>query len=110
VGHTTKNEKRSHFRKEMARPMEFAAPDGTRHRGLCNNFSLGGVHVEATEPAPFGSRVTIFIHVEGIAEKTVVTGVVRWMNPSTMGVQFDLFGTRTTPALIQMLADRAGET
>jgi hypothetical protein len=102
VRHPVK-EKRVHSRQSVAREVEFALSNGVRRAGLCRNLSLGGAQIETTEPAPFGSRVTVYLHLEGIDGEAMLGATVRWSKENAMGLQFDLQGVRVTHALLETL-------
>jgi len=98
-------ESRRNARRQVNQPIEFALADGERRPGICRNISLGGLHVDAAEPARFGTGVTIFIDLPGIEGTTALPGIVRWTQPGCMGVQLGLFGARVTHAIIRVLTD-----
>ena len=85
--------------------MEFNVADGPRQAGLCRDFSLGGVHVDTTTPAPFGANITVYLRLKGAPSVSALPGIVRWVKPGSMGVQFGLLGARETYAITEMLAD-----
>lgn len=98
-------EKRRHFRKSIRLELEFTAPDGTRRAGVTHDVSLGGLHIETDEPAPFGATITIYLSgVKGLSPTAALPAVVRWLKPREMGVQFGLLGARETYALTELLA------
>jgi hypothetical protein len=98
-------EKRRHFRKHVSLDVEFNVAEGPRQPGVCRDFSLGGVHVDTTSPAPFGANVTIYLRLKGASAVSALPGIVRWVKPGSMGVQFGLLGARETYAITEMLAD-----
>jgi len=59
--------------------------------------------VETTKPAPFGSNVTVYLQLTGLAGPSALPGVVRWTKGNSMGVQFGLLGARETYAITEML-------
>jgi hypothetical protein len=85
---------------------EFSLGDGARQSGVCRNLSLGGAAIQTAEPAPFGSRVTVYMELDGIDGETPLGGTVRWSKPGVMGVQWDSFGVRVTHALLRTAARR----
>jgi len=95
---------RLHFRKGVNLAIEFTLGGTPRRSGVCKNLGLGGLQIETSEPAPFGSRVIVFIELEGIEGETELPGIVRWTRPNRIGVQLDLYGARVTYALLRMLA------
>jgi type IV pilus assembly protein PilZ len=98
-------EKRRHFRKRVSLDVEFNVAEGPRQSGLCRDFSLGGVHIDTTAPAPFGANVTVYLRLKGASSVSALPGIVRWVKPSSMGVQFGLLGARETYAITEMLAE-----
>jgi hypothetical protein len=98
-------ESRRYARKQIDQPVEFAVDGGERLAGICRNISLGGLHIDAAEPAPFGASITIFIELPGLDETASLPGVVRWTVPGGMGVQLGLFGAQVTHALIRLVSD-----
>jgi hypothetical protein len=98
-------ESRRYARRQIDQPVEFALAGGERQPGVCRNISLGGLHVDAGEPAPFGASVTIFIDLPGLEETATLPGVVRWTQSGAMGVQLGLFGAQVTHAIIRLLSE-----
>jgi len=97
-------EKRSHYRKVVELPVEFSVVgEPERLVGVCRNLSLGGVHIETETPAPFGAHITVHLHLAGLGPEGL-PGIVRWVKPQQMGVQFGLLGARETYALTKALA------
>src|SRR5258708_10410309 len=97
------SESRRSARTRIDQPVEFALADDDRRPGICRNISLGGLHVDTTDPAPFGASITIFIHLPGIEGMTALPGVVRWTQPNRMRGQLGLFRARFTNASIPVL-------
>jgi len=64
------------------------------------------MHVQTTQPAPFGANVTIYIQLKGTQSESALPGIVRWIKADEMGVQFGLLGARETYAITEMLAER----
>jgi len=63
------------------------------------------VHIETTEPAPFGGKVTVYLRLNGASGATALPGIVRWVKAGQMGVQFGLLGARETYAITEMLSE-----
>jgi PilZ domain len=97
------SEQRRHFRKPVDYAIEFSHDQGVRSPGICRDFSLGGMAIEATHAAPFGAKVTVYLQLAGIQGVSALPGVVRWTKGNTMGVQFGLLGARETYAITEML-------
>ena len=98
-------EQRRHFRKSTTYAVEFGVSAGPRQKGICRDLSLGGMHVQTTQPAPFGANVTIYIQLKDAQTISELPGIVRWVKDDEMGVQFGLLGARETYALTEMLAE-----
>ena len=98
------HENRRHFRKQVNLDVEFNVGEGPRQSGIARDFSFGGVHVDTTTPAPFGANVTLYLRLKGTSTVTALPGIVRWVKPASMGVQFGLLGARETYALSELLA------
>ena len=101
-------EKRRHFRKSATFAVEFSVAhpgQGARETGVCRDFSLGGMNIRTTKPAPFGANVTVYMPLKGTQGLGSVPGIVRWIKAGEMGVQFGLLGARETYALTEMLAE-----
>jgi type IV pilus assembly protein PilZ len=97
-------EQRRHFRKPTDLALEFSVSDGPRKPGVCRDFSLGGMHIDATETAPFGANVTIYVTLADARSPSALPGIVRWVKEGAMGIQFGLLGARETYAITEMLA------
>jgi hypothetical protein len=96
-------EQRRTARTRVRHEIEFAV-GGKRSIGICRNLSLGGTAIQTTEPAPFGSRVTVFLELDGMDDEVCVEGTVRWSKPGVMGVQWDSLGARVTHAILRAAA------
>jgi type IV pilus assembly protein PilZ len=97
-------EKRRHYRKRASSALEFQIGDGPRQPGVCRDFSLGGVNIQADVVAPFGAKVTIYWRLTGLPSTSTLPGLVRWVKPGSLGVQFGSLGARETYAITEMLA------
>jgi type IV pilus assembly protein PilZ len=98
-------EQRRHFRKSANFAVEFSVAEGARQKGVCRDFSLGGMHIQSTSPAPFGANVTIYMRLKGSQTASALPGIVRWVKADEMGIQFGLIGARETYALTEMLSE-----
>jgi type IV pilus assembly protein PilZ len=99
-------EKRRHFRKPISCAVEFAVAESPRQKGVCRDLSLGGMHVQTLDPAPFGANVTVYLQLKGTDAPIALPGIVRWVKADEMGIQFGLLGARETYALTETLAER----
>jgi len=99
-------EQRANPRTRLRHAVQFSVVEGGRHSGVCRNLSLGGAAIQTAEPAPFASRVTVYMELDGIDGETPLGGTVRWSKPGVMGVQWDSFGVRVTHALLRTATRR----
>ena len=97
-------ENRKHPRKEVHPPIAYKIDDSSpRLEAVCHDVSLGGMFIETSSPAAFGSVITVYLTLPGLKSETAVQATVRWTKPTGMGVQFGVMGARETFALTQML-------
>jgi hypothetical protein len=97
-------EKRRHFRKRISSALEFQVGDGPKLPGVCHDLSLGGMHIQAQATAPFGAPVTVYFQFKGTSGPSALPGLVRWVKPGAIGVQFGSLGARETYAITELLA------
>jgi type IV pilus assembly protein PilZ len=96
-------EQRRHTRSPMNQQITFVQKGATEAReGLATDISLGGMFIQTTNPAPFNAEVTVRTRLPGSADEHVLPGVVRWMRPDGMGVQFGLLGARETHLITEI--------
>lgn len=96
-------ESRLHPRKQVHPPVAFQLQGGPRVDAVCSDLSLGGMFIETPSPAPFGTRMTVFLTLPGLKSEVSVDAIVRWTKPTGMGVQFGTMGARETYALTKLL-------
>ncbi|MCA9583877.1 MAG: PilZ domain-containing protein [Myxococcales bacterium] len=70
--------------------------------GVAKDISLGGMSIETSTPAKFGSEVTVRVTLPTAKGEMALPGVVRWVRGGGMGVQFGLLGAVETHAITQM--------
>jgi type IV pilus assembly protein PilZ len=63
------------------------------------------MHIDTSEPAPFGANVTVYFQLTGRPGLSALPGIVRWVKAGAMGVQFGLLGAHDTYAISEMLAE-----
>jgi hypothetical protein len=97
-------EKRRHYRKRVSLALEFQIGEGPTQPGVCRDFSLGGMQIQTEAKAPFGARVTVHWRLAALPSAITLPGVVRWIQPGSIGVQFGSLGARETYAITEMLA------
>jgi len=102
-------EKRRHARATIDLPVLFAAKGtGSRGQGIGKDISIGGMFIETSEAATFGSEVVVRVRLRtasGTDQDFDLPGVVRWVRSGGMGVQFGLLGALETHAITEMSKD-----
>jgi type IV pilus assembly protein PilZ len=99
-------ENRQHPRKIIETDVAFQAAGGLRIAARCRDVSLGGMFIETASALAYGARVRVFVQLPGLKGESAIDAVVRWSNPSGMGVQFGVMGARETHALTLLLAGK----
>lgn len=102
-------EKRTAARSSIHVSLEFVRKDSQEKlSGVGTDISVGGMFVETSTPAAFGSSIVVRARFPGHKEEMVLPAIVRWTSPVGMGVQFGLLGVRETHAITEIV--RAGTT
>jgi Tfp pilus assembly protein PilZ len=70
--------------------------------GLVKDISVGGMFIETTAPAAFGSDVVVHVTLPGANDPLALPGVVRWVRDGGMGVQFGLLGAKETHIITEI--------
>jgi type IV pilus assembly protein PilZ len=97
-------EQRRFARAPMQQPLVFKRKgDDTPSRGIGKDISVGGMYIETTTPAPFGAEVVVVTALSGQRGELSLPGVVRWLKPGGMGVQFSLLGARETHVITELV-------
>ena len=68
------------------------------------NLSVGGMFIETTAPAPYGTSVVVEVSLPGLTEPSSIPSTVRWTSPQGMGIQFGVMGARETHGLLQIMS------
>jgi hypothetical protein len=97
-------ENRRHPRTRIASPVVFQVAEGPRIDAVFTDVSLGGMYIETATPLPYGTAVRVSLRLPGMKQETRIEAIVRWAEPSGMGVQFGVMGARETYALTALLA------
>ena len=99
-------EPRRHARATIDLPVLFAVKGADSHgQGIGKDISIGGMFIETTEAATFGSEVVVRVRLRtpsGTDQDFDLPGVVRWVRSGGMGVQFGLLGALETHAITEM--------
>lgn len=101
------NEKRSHPRVPLGKPLTCQRPGGESFSGTAKDISIGGMFVETEQRVAFGDELSIVVHVPSAKQDLVLPAIVRWLAPGGFGVQFGLLGARETHAISQLFTSRA---
>jgi type IV pilus assembly protein PilZ len=59
--------------------------------------------IETPTALPFGTKIVVMIRLPGLHQEAKVESIVRWTQPTGMGVQFGPMGARETHALTELL-------
>ena len=102
-------EQRRHARVPLERPASFSVKGehGARE-GVARDIAVGGMFIETTTPAPFGSNVIVHVELPGQDGPVSLPGVVRWVRDGGMGVQFGLLGAVETHIITEITRAHAG--
>ncbi|MBK8213850.1 MAG: PilZ domain-containing protein [Myxococcales bacterium] len=96
-------EQRRHNRAELDVPLTFVVKGKTEsYDGRARDVSVGGMFIETTTPAPFGSEVVISVRLPGGGEMSQLPARVRWGRGGGMGVQFGLLGAKETHLITEL--------
>jgi hypothetical protein len=73
-------------------------------RGVGKDIAVGGMFIVTALPLPpFGAEVTVITRLPGGgATEFRLPGVIRWMRPDGMGVQFGMLGARETHLITEV--------
>ena len=96
-------DKRVHPRVNLETEVSCERRDAAPFTGMAKDISIGGMFIDSTELLPFGTEVTIALHVPGTKAELRLPGIVRWAKPTGFGVQFGSLGARETHAISQLL-------
>ena len=96
-------EQRRHARATIEAPLTFTRRgQGEWRDGVGKDVSVGGMFVETSTPAPFGAEIELAVQLPGDDDVFTLPGVVRWVRPGGMGVQFGLLGARETHVITEI--------
>ncbi len=65
------------------------------------DISLGGMFFETTAPLAYNDKLVVYVTIPGEKAPFALSGTVRWVGPTGMGVQFDLMGAKETYAITE---------
>jgi type IV pilus assembly protein PilZ len=100
-------ELRRHSRVPLEIEVDFIPKGGaSASKGQAKDISVGGMLVEAEKPLGFGAELVVHVKLPGQAGTLALPGVIRWVRPSGMGVQFGLLGARETHAITEYIASK----
>jgi len=96
-------ENRRYLRTPIDLPLEFVHPGAhERTAGKATDLSIGGMFVQTSNPAGFGSEIALSVTFPGERRTLELPAVVRWTRPGHgMGLQFGLLGARETHAIME---------
>jgi len=95
-------ENRRYPRVPLAVAVEFvAAGVETRVAARSKDISLGGMFFETSAPLAYNDKLVVHVTIPGEKAPFALSGTVRWVGPTGMGVQFDLMGAKETYAITE---------
>jgi PilZ domain len=97
-------ENRRYPRTSVTSAVVFQVGEGLRIEAEFRDVSLGGMYIETTTPLPYGTAVRVYLRLPGMKQETRIDSIVRWAEPTGMGVQFGVMGARETYALTSLLS------
>jgi Tfp pilus assembly protein PilZ len=97
-------EKRAYQRSTIDAPLTFVLKGKAEQsfQGVGKDISLGGMFVEAQQPAAFGAEVVVHVRLPGNSRTFALPGRVRWVRPGGMGVQFGNLGAVETHTITEL--------
>lgn len=105
-------EQRRYARSPVDSPATFSVKGKTEKvNGLAKDISVGGMFIETSSPASFGTDVIIHVVLPGADSSLSLPGVVRWVRDGGMGIQFGLLGAKETYIITEIgrkHAEKAG--
>jgi hypothetical protein len=73
----------------------------TRVKARAKDISLGGMFFETSAPLAYNDKLVVHVTVPGQKAPFALSGTVRWVGPTGMGVQFDMMGAKETYAITE---------
>jgi PilZ domain len=73
----------------------------TRVRARARDISLGGMFFETSAPLAYSDKLVVHVTLPGQKAPFALSGTVRWVGPTGMGVQFDPMGAKETHAITE---------
>jgi type IV pilus assembly protein PilZ len=71
--------------------------------GRAQDMSVGGMFIETSTAAPFGSEVTVRVRLPASKSDLTLPGVVRWVGEGGMGLQFGNLGAKETHEITEFV-------
>lgn len=100
-------EQRRHHRSELDVPLTFSIKGKVESfEGRVRDISVGGMFVETSTPAPFGSEIVMTVKLPGGNTESQLGGRVRWGRAGGMGIQFGLLGAKETHLITEIARER----
>ena len=73
----------------------------TRVRARAKDISLGGMFFETSAPLAYNDKLVVHVSLPGQKVPFALSGTVRWVGATGMGVQFDMMGAKETHAITE---------
>jgi len=96
-------EKRSHTRVPLSVPAQCEPRGGEPFPATSKDISIGGMFLECETTLGFNAEVVIVLRLPGGKQDSRLEGVVRWVKPGRLGVQFGAVGVMDTHLISQLM-------
>jgi type IV pilus assembly protein PilZ len=73
----------------------------TRVQARAKDISLGGIFFETSAPMAYSDKLVVYVTIPGEKAPFALSGTVRWVGPTGMGVQFDSMGAKETYSITE---------
>ena len=96
-------EKRSHLRVPLSVTAQCEPRGGQPFSATTKDISIGGMFLESETTLGFNTEIVIVLRLPGAKQDSRISGVVRWMKPGGIGVQFAAVGVLETHLISELM-------
>lgn len=97
------HEKRSHPRVPLTVPALCEPKGGQPFPATSKDISIGGMFLECETVVGFNTEIVVVLRLPEAKQDMRLPGVVRWVKPGGIGVQFGLLGALETHLISQLM-------